>query len=342
MAKKEMVDVFSLGFNDIESDFSKYTLTITGDGGVGKSTFVNRLYSRYNSTATFGFEDRFKGIAKMKCVAIESWDDLIKYKNQIRKGLKENGKLPFVNLIIDPVGKAGDMCEKFTCEEDGIDTLGDKPYGGGYVDFEKNFVAIIEELRELGLVVSFVSHGKNETITPPRQEGYNVQMPDIQKKLKYIVKDEVDFLLYMSVIRTTDAVGNPKAVRRLYFQNYPEFQLKVPLEGFPDYIEWSGDVEDGVDLFIEAFNKAVETTKKKNEQTVTQNPTTKQNDSRENNGQIASVDSLREEAVEIRNKMLKTTEKVEVVKILKEHFGTAKLSEVEDETKLKEFIEKYN
>lgn len=345
MAKKELFDLYELETNKIDTDFSNYTVTVTGDGGVGKSTFLNAVYRRFGKTVTFGFEDRFKGIANMTCVPIKTWEELEKYKNQIRKGLKEKGKLPFKNMIIDPVGKAGDACEKYTCEENGIDSLGDKPYGAGYADFEKNFCTLIEEIRDLGVIVSFVSHGKNETITPPRQEGYNVQMPDIQKKLKYIVKDEVDFLLYMSIVRTTDNEGNPKAVRRLYFQNYPEFQLKVPLDGFPDYIEWEGDVEQGVDLFIEAFNHAVEITKRKNgefNESTNDNKEKKIEETELFNDSIEEdIEKLREQAINIRDKMLETTEKIEVVKILKTQFGTAKLSEVEDISKLKNFIKEF-
>lgn len=342
---KEIFDLWGLEEESIDGDINHYSFTISGDGGVGKSTFAHNLFKRLGGSCTFGFEDRFKGIgARVVPIDKHGWGAMDKYITQLERGLKAGKELPFSHVIIDPVGQAGDICERYVIEENGWEDMSTMPYGKGYEVFEEEFCGKIDRLRALGLKVDFVAHGKNETITPPRKEGYVVKMPDIQKRLKYLVKDSVDFLLYLTVERSTDALGNPIAVRRLYMQNYPEFSLKVPLDGFPDYIEWEGDVDEGVDKFIDAFNKAVEITREKkglkapaksssNEPIKVQEDTSSPFEVEEDD-----IDTLKTKAVERRDKLLESMTKQEVAKILKEELGTVKISEVEDIDILKSFV----
>jgi hypothetical protein len=166
-------------------------------------------------------------------------------------------------------------------------------------------------------------------------------MPDIQKRLKYLVKDSVDFLLYLTVERSTDAFGAPVAVRRLYMQNYPEFSLKVPLDGFPDYIEWEGDVNEGIDKFMAAFDKAVEITRAKKglgapAKKTESAPSMVQEE--ELPWSDDNIDDLKEKAVAKRDAMLETLTKQEVANVLKSILGTVKIAEVNDVDKLKAFL----
>ena len=335
---RDIVDLYSLTVQDIDDDINNYSFTITGDGGVGKSTFANALFNRLGSSVTFAFEDRFRGIPNLKKVDVykSGWDVMDSYISMIRKGLREDKPLPFKHIIFDPIGRAGKMCEDYVCEENGWDSIGQPGYGAGYLAFEKEFSDKVEQLRSMGIKVDFVAHGKSETITPPRQEGYNVQMPDIQNKLKYLVKDEVDFLLYLAKVRVVDESGNPKAVRRLYLQGYPEYSLKVPLDGFPEYIEWSGDVEEGVDKFLAAFDKAVEITRAKQSGETGENPVVHEDDE-------SDLVDLRVKIEIIRDDLINSgIEKIEVAKLLRDALGTAKVTEMTDVAKMKAFIKDHS
>lgn len=336
---REVVDLFGLTVQDIDGDINNYSFTITGDGGVGKSTFANALFNRLGSSVTFAFEDRFRGIPNLKKVNIyeQGWDVIDAYINMLKRGMRDGKPLPFKHIIFDPIGRAGTMCEKFVCEDNGWDSIGQPAYGAGYVAFEKEFSDKVEKLRSMGIKVDFVAHGKSETITPPRQEGYNVQMPDIQNKLKYLVKDEVDFLLYLSKVRVVDESGNPKAVRRLYMQGFPEYSLKVPLDGFPEYIEWDGDVEEGVDKFLEAFNKAVEITRAKQ-----LGETAEPNMVDESTPKV-DIAALKAEVAAIRDNLIASgIDKIEIAKMLKGVFGTAKVDDITDVAKMQKFISDHN
>ena len=343
---KEIFDLWEMQPDEIDGDINNYSFTITGDGGVGKSTFAHTLFNRLGGSCTFGFEDRFKGIgARVVPIDKQGWDSIDRYIRQLEAGARAGKPFPFSHIVFDPVGQAGQMCEDYLIESNGWDDMSTLPYGKGYEVFEREFCDKVERLRSLGLKVDFVAHGKNETITPPRKEGYVVKMPDIQKRLKYLIKDSVDFLLYLTVERSVDEFNNPIAVRRLYLQNYPEFSLKVPLDGFPDYIEWAGDVSEGVDKFINAFNKAVAFTReKKGLKTPAKGASHSTNIVYEDKNDMLTEDELevwKEKAISSRDKLLESMSRADVGKILREFFSTVKISEVNDVEKLKSFVAAY-
>lgn len=336
-----MVDLFNLKATGIDKDLSHYNFTITGQFGAGKSTFANELFNKISGdVVVFGFEDRFKGINGIRVVRMTSWDDARAYLKQIKKGVKENGRLPFKTVIIDPVGVAGAMCMKYICKREGVSEIGDISYGGGYSMFKTEYEGYIDELRALGIKVEQVSHGRMESIKPPRGEEYNVFTTDVPKQLIYKTQGEVDFLLYLTVIREVDDVtGKSIPKRRLYLQNYADYDLKVPVTSLPDYIDYE-NVKDGVNQFIDAFENAV------NQENKLNNFTEKVNEPEETNT-VASenIDEIRENAVSVREGMLKKNGgsylAKDVKKILEDELGTYKIAECENESALKEFIDKY-
>lgn len=357
MAKrKELVDLFNLTKQTVDGDISHYLFTITGDYGAGKSSFANELFNRVGNAVIFGFEDRFKGINGARPVLIKSWKELLDYKKMLRKGIRDNNgdnPFPFNTIIIDPMGKAAEMCEKYVCEENEWDSLGDAGFGKGYTEFFKEFTTTFNDLIAMGFTIQRVAHNRLDTITPQgTAEGYQVYVPDVPKKLKYIAQGEPDFVFYLDVVRNVDEeTRTNKPVRRLYLQNYADFELKSTLKGLPDYIEFE-TVEEGVDKFIEAFDKAVAVTRGEEwkEETVEKSAEPKQpvkqeleeeKETSEDDAPDVDLEVLRSQAIEVRTSLLENLEREEVIEILKESLGTPKINEVEDSDKLIAFIEKY-
>lgn len=330
---KDLVDLFNLTEQKIDDDLNHYRITICGNFGTGKSTLATELFNRNGNRAiVFGFEDRFKGIPNINVVRIHSWEEALGYKRQLSQGIKKGAELPFNTIIIDPVGIAGDMCTRYICETNGVEQLGDLAYGVGYNLLEQEFNSYIDGLRNMGFIVQFVAHGKLQHIVPPRdEEGYDIWTPDVPKKLIYKTEGEADFICYLDVLRQVDErTGRNEPVRRLYLQNYADYRLKVPVTGLPDYIDYKTP-QEGAEKFIKAFKKAVKG------ENVESKATTKET---AKNANTSDLEALRAKAIEIRDKMLNSGKgKREVATVLKETLGTAKISECEDEGKLKAFIE---
>lgn len=346
---KKEIDLFNLAEETIDGDINHYKFTITGGYGTGKSTFANELFNRYGNCVTFGFEDRFKAIPGLKLVPIHSWEEAQSYLRQLRQGIKKTGKLPFDTVVIDPVGRMASMLETSVCEDNNIETIGDLGYGKGYSLQQDFFDEYEDSLKELGIHVNYVAHGKLETIKPPRDpEGYQVYVPDVPKKLIYKTQGEVDFCLFLDVIKDTDEeTGVSVSKRRLYLQNYGDFKLKVPLKYLPDYIEYT-EVKEGVDKFIKAFNNSIELMRKdqKNEDCKQEPIKVKQETKKPEQGSklesdVDDISEIRKRAENVRDKLLNGHDKKEVVEILKKELGTAKISTCKDKDLLTDFIDAF-
>ena len=339
------LDLFNLTQQKVDPNLSHYKFTITGNYGTGKSTFATELFNRFGRAVTFGFEDRFKGIEGITVARMTSWDDALKALQQLRVGVKKNG-LPFDTIIIDPVGIAGEMCQKYICKREGVDEIGDIPYGGGYAMLSTEFNQFEDTLKNLGFNVHYVAHGKTEVVKPPRANEYNIFAPDVPKKLIYKTQGEADFIVYLEVIRDVDEeTGKSIAKRRLYIQNYADYQLKAPIQGLPDYIEYE-DVSDGVDKLIAAWEQAVGQVSEEEDDVVAEEvPEEIETKTETTVGVVDTYDSetLMKMAVEVRDKNLVKNGGEYTPKAMKEKMvkvlGTFKIAECEDLKALKEFID---
>lgn len=342
------LDLYNLTKQTTNKNISDYKWTICGAYGSGKSTLATELFNALDGdSVTFGFEERFNGIEGIRVVPIRTWKEAKDYLKQLKNGVKDNdGELPFKSIVLDPVGVAGDMCTKYICNREGIDEIGDIGYGGGYAMLKTEFEAYVDDLRNLGFKVNFVSHGKLETVKPPRGEEYNIFTPDVPKKLIYKTQGEADFIVYLTVVREVDKkTGKSSAKRRLYFQNYADYSLKTPIKGMPDYIEYD-EVEEGVEKIIEAFNTAVglkneehvKSKEKKTQEVGKIEPGVVENEEEE------SSKDIRQRAAEIREKNLKknggTYTPLKMKKLLEEMLGTYKIDECEDDEAILSFIVK--
>lgn len=339
------LDLFNLTKQKVDPDISHYKFTITGNYGTGKSTFATELFNRFGRAVTFGFEDRFKGIDGITVARMKKWDEALKSLQQLRAGVKKNG-LPFDTIIIDPVGIAGEMCQKYICKRESVDEIGDIPYGGGYSMLQTEFNQFEDSLKEIGFNVQHVAHGKTEVVKPPRASEYNIFTPDVPKKLIYKTQGEADFIVYLEVIRDIDEeTGKAIVKRRLYLQNYADYQLKVPIPGLPDYIEYE-EASEGVDKLLEAWEQAVGQTEDGDDNTVKENvPEEAETKSETTVGITDTYDSeaLMKMAVEARDKNLVKNGGEYTPKAMKEKMvkmlGTFKIAECEDLKALKEFID---
>lgn len=339
------LDLFNLTKQKVDTNLGHYKFTITGSYGTGKSTFATELFSRLGRTVTFGFEDRFKGIEGITVARMTSWDDALKALQQLKVGVKKKG-LPFDTVIIDPVGIAGEMCQKYICKREGVDELAEIPHGNGHGMYQTEFNSFEDSLKKLGLNVNYVSHGKTELVSPPRGNDYNIFSPDVPKRLIYKTQGEVDFIVYLDVIREVDEeTGKSIVKRRLYLQNYADYKLKVPVKGLPDYIEYE-EASEGVDKLLEAWEKAVGQAAEEEDDVVAEEVPEEIETKSETTVEVVDTydsETLMKMAVEVRDKNLVKNGGEYTPKAMKEKMvgvlGTFKIAECEDLKALKEFID---
>ena len=365
----ELLDLSMLEDNVVSDDINEYSITLYGEGGSGKSTFANALKRKLGSSASFFFEPRAKGLGGIKVVECLTWSVFLAYIKQLKKLKKEGKKVPFNNIIIDSVDSAYDKCTKYVMEQNDWDTLqGD--YGNRYTVVGTEFKNAITVLRNLGFIVTFVTHEKSKEAKDINNASYDKSIPIVAGQIQDIVNDQVDFIMYLQKITDENEDGERIEKRRLWLKNNPNMALKTPIKGLPDYIDYT-EVDEGVDKFMESFKKGVKITREMYEngedvipneendkeieivQPKTSNiledePEDEVDDLDEDfeeeaneSKQELDIEELRAKALEVRDALREEKNDDEVRKILKESLGTVRIKTFEDAEKLSAFIKKY-
>lgn len=357
MAKKELLDLSMLEDNVVSDDINEYSITLYGEGGSGKSTFANALKRKLGSSVSFFFEPRMKGLGGIKAVECLTWDVFLAYIRQLRKLIKEGKPVPFNNIIIDSSDSAYDKCTTHVMAENDWTTLqGD--YGARYTAVGQEFKSAINALREMGFIVTFLTHEKTEEAHDVNDAAFNRAIPIIAGQIQDIVNDHVDFIMYLQKVVVTDEDGNKREMRRLWLKNNPYIKLKTPLFGLPDYIDYEF-VNEGVDKFIEVFNKAVEITRAMHDSGVDiSNPNAENmkavefasvkptvvDDFDDDLDEVAptteelTLDEYQAKAIDIRDTLLETMDRQEVIGLLTKELGIANIKKCTDVDKLKTFV----
>ena len=346
----DLLDLMSLEDNIVSDDINDYSITLYGQGGSGKSTFANALKRKLGTSVSFFFEPRAKGLGGIKVVECTSWEVFLAYIKQLQKIKKSGQQVPFDNIIIDSSDSAYDKCTTYVMEENDWETLaGD--YGARYTAVGSEFKSAISALRTMGFVVTFLTHEKTKEAHDVDNAAFEKSAPIVSNQVQDIVNDQVDFILYLEKVTISDDNGDKKEVRRLWLKNNPYMTLKTPLFGLPDYIEYEY-VNEGVDKFIKAFNEGVKTTRKmysgqsiveekKDKGKVVEEKVVESIDINGESVDGLTLEEVQQEATNVRDRLLKTMERAEVVSLLKESLGTANISKCSDKEKLYDFLKEY-
>ena len=321
---KGLVDLMTLIDNVVSDDINEYSITLYGQGGSGKSTFAKALKRKLGTSVSFFFEPRAKGLGGIKVVECTTWDVFLAYIKQLKKLKKDGRQVPFNNIIIDSVDSAYDKCTKYVMEENDWETLqGD--YGARYTTVGGEFKKAISDLREMGFIVTFLTHEKTKEAHDVDNAAFEKSAPIVSNQIQDIVNDHIDFIMYLEKVTVTDeSTGDKKEMRRLWLKNNPYMTLKTPLFGLPDYIEYETVNEGVVSLTVKEFVKVEE------------------DDDEEVEAPTYDINYYREKASKVRDALMEKMEKPEVIQILKGSLNMANISKCEDEEALKAFIEEYS
>jgi len=104
------------------------------------------------------------------------------------------------SIIIDTLDVAGAMCDKYICNQLGIDNIGDGGWtNNGWARYKKELEDSFRAITQLGYALIFISHDKDKTFK--RQDGseYNQIVPTAQTSLNNIAKDMADLYIYAKI-----------------------------------------------------------------------------------------------------------------------------------------------
>ena len=118
------INLMNIQPHKVSRDLSGFLVYIFGPGGVGKTT----LASQMDRALLLAAERGYNAIPGIMAQDITSWSEM---KQVVRELKKPEVKETFKSICIDTIDLMADYCEKYICNREGVEKLGDIPWGGG-------------------------------------------------------------------------------------------------------------------------------------------------------------------------------------------------------------------
>ena len=119
---------------------------------------------------------------------IDTWST---FKLVLRQLDKPEAKAKFSTVCMDTVAIAYDLCEQFICAQNGVQKIGDIPYGGGYTALSKEFDSALRKITMMGYGLILTCHLKENADDDGKIIGYK---PDLNNRCLKIVNGLVDII----------------------------------------------------------------------------------------------------------------------------------------------------
>lgn len=183
----------------------------------GKTT----LASEIDKCLICSFEQGTNALHNVLVQPIVKWSD---WKTVVRQLVRDKEKLKdkIAVVAIDTADEAYKLCEKFICQQNGIETVKDIPYGGGYKLLDDEFSSTFRELAFAGYGMFFISHAKEKTLKDSKGKEYTQIAPALADRPFGIINKMVDIIAYL---RQVDVQDGEQIVQKryLYFRGDNRF-----------------------------------------------------------------------------------------------------------------------
>ena len=241
------IDIFSLEPSKISRDLKGKFLLIYGQPKTGKSTFGSQL-----PRALFmNFEQGTNALAGIKSQPILRWTDAKKVLTQLRK---PQAKEIYDTIVVDTASIAWQLCEKYICQRENVDSIRDVPWGQGWNMLKQEFSEFWREITLLGFGILFIAHSKDKPTEMRDEDGEAITAvcPDLPNQCYTIINSIVDIIGYLQVQMNPDGTSE----RYLYTRSTPtvfagsRYQYLKPKIPF-GYQELVDAIGDAIDMAVE-------------------------------------------------------------------------------------------
>lgn len=200
------INLLAIQPHKVSRDLSGYITLLYGPAKVGKTTFGAQMPGELILATERGY-NALPGVIVQD---ITSWSDI---KQVVRELKKPEIQAVYKSLIIDTIDLAADMCQKYVCNQLGIENIGDGGWtNNGWDKYKREFEDVFRTLAQLGYAILFISHDKEITIKPENGIEYQQIRSSMQTSALKIVENMSDIIAYAHpVIRE----GQPKRILTL-------------------------------------------------------------------------------------------------------------------------------
>ena len=178
------IDILAIQPQVISRDSRSKYLLLAGPPKIGKTEFCTMA----PDALVLAFEIGTNARPGAMIQKIDTWST---FKLVLRQLEKPEAKAKFSTICIDTVAIAYDLCEQFICAQNGVQKIGDIPYGGGYAALSKEFDSALRKITMMGYGLIMTCHLKESSDENGEITGYK---PDLNNRCLKIVNGLVDII----------------------------------------------------------------------------------------------------------------------------------------------------
>lgn len=237
------VDILNLEPSVISKDLRGKFLCIYSLPKVGKTS----LACQFPKNLLLGFEHGWNAISGAMAVDIKKWTDL---KLVLRQLETPEAQEKYNTVTIDTVGIAWDLCEQYICAQNGVQSIGDIPWGGGYSAAKKEFETCLRKITQLGYGLVIIAHVDKRIEKRADDSEVEILGPAIPKRAYDVVNQLVDIIGYIDITWNEDGTSE----RWLYTRKTPTVMAGSRFKYLAPKIKFG--YQELVDAIIDAIEKS--------------------------------------------------------------------------------------
>lgn len=243
--------------NVISRDLKGKYVLLYGKPKSGKTTAA----CSFPDAVLLAFEKGYNAIGNAFPYDVNKWSD---FKMALRDLEDQRSKDRFKTVIIDTVSICWEMCEKYICQQNGVQKIGDIPWGAGYTSCKKEFETSIRRITQLGYGVVLIAHSAARIEKTADGSDIEIISPDLPKRAAEVCNGIVDIIGYIG-----NEWVNGERKRWLYTRETPTLFAGSRFKYMPDKIPF------GYDELVNAIAEAIEMAEEKDGATVADTVATK-------------------------------------------------------------------
>lgn len=187
-----IIDLMDLQPTSISKDLKDKFIMVYGREKVGKTTFASQI----PDSLILAFEKGTNALSGVYVVPIEKWSDA---KLILRSLKREDVREKYGTIAIDTVGIAWNLCEQYICNQNGVKSLSEMPWGSGWAAAKKEFAEFLRQITMYGYGLVLIAHEKITAEPGPNETVIEHVAPNIPNPVKEIVNALVDLTAYIDL-----------------------------------------------------------------------------------------------------------------------------------------------
>lgn len=184
------IDILNIQPSVISRDLRGKYILLYGKPKCGKTTAA----TQFSKALLCAFEKGYNAIGGIKPVDINKWAD---FKMVLRQLEKPEAKEMYETIVMDTVSIAWDLCEQFICAQNGVQKIGDVPWGGGYSAAKKEFENALRKITQMGYGVVLIAHSSIRIEKDANDNDVEIISPELPKRAYEICNGIVDIIGYI-------------------------------------------------------------------------------------------------------------------------------------------------